>query len=172
MPPTLLVTRHARTSSGSSRQNASPSRRHSRSTKSGRPSSSRRRARDTPRRCCRSGHTRQDSRCSQGRGARQAQEEPNKLLQKQTGERQWTPLQNRRDARRCSRPQEAERQRPPHPPGAHVWPAVLLPRPASGQEKQVIVCLTASDSGERVIANDRAAPPDRHGERARSRRER
>ena len=30
---TLLVTRHARTSSGSSRQNASPSRRHSRSTK-------------------------------------------------------------------------------------------------------------------------------------------
>ena len=52
---------------------------------------------------------------------------------------------------------------PPHPPGAHVWPAVLLPRPASGQEKQVIARLTASDSGERAIANDRAAPPDRHG---------
>ena len=71
------------------------------------------------------------------------------------------------NARRCSRPQEAERQRPPHPPGAHVWPAVLLPRPASGQEKQVIARLTASghasDSGERAIANDRAAPPDRHG---------
>ena len=87
--------------------------------------------------------------------------------QKQTGERQWTPLQNRRDARPCSRPQEAERQRPPHPPGAHVWPAVLLPRPASGQEKQVIAHLTASghasDSGERAIANDHAAPPDRHG---------
>ena len=69
--------------------------------------------------------------------------------------------------RRCSRPQEAERQRPPHPPGAHVWPAVLLPRTASGQEKQVIARLTASghasDSGERAIANDRAAPPDRHG---------
>ena len=78
-----------------------------------------------------------------------------------------TPLQNRRDARRCSRPQEAERQTPPHPPGAHVWPAVQLPRPASGQEKQVIARLTASghasDSGERAIANDRAAPPDRHG---------
>ena len=85
---TPLVTRHARTSSGSSRQNASPSRRHSHSTKSGRPSSRRRRARDTPRRCCRSGHTRQDSRCSQGRGARQAHEELGKLLQKQTGERQ------------------------------------------------------------------------------------
>ena len=95
---------------------------------------------------------------------------------KQTGERQWTPLQHRRDARPCSRPQEAERQRPPHPPGAHVWPAVLLPRPASGQEKQVIARMTASghasdsgeraiasDSGERAIANDRAAPPDRHG---------
>ena len=116
-----------------------------------------------PRRCCRSGHTRQDSRCSQGRGARQAHEELGKLLQKQTGERQWTPLQHRRDARPCSRPQEAERQRPPHPPGAHVWPAVLLPRPASGQEKQVIARLTASDTGERAIANDRAAPPDRHG---------
>ena len=132
--------------------------------KSGRPSSSRRRARDTPRRRCRSGHTRQDSRCSQGRGARQAQEELGKLLQKQTGERQWTPLQNRRDARRCPRPQEAERQKPPHPPGAHVWPTVPLPRPASGQEKQVIARLTASDSGERAIANDRAAPPDRHGD--------
>ena len=98
------------------------------------------------------------------------EEEPDKPMKnlassckKQTGEQQWTPLQNRRDARRCSRPQEAERQRPPHPPGAHVWPAVLLPWPASGQEKQVIARLTASDSGERVIANDRAAPPDRHG---------
>ena len=73
------------------------------------------------------------------------EEEPDKLMKnlassckKQTGEQQWTPLQNRRDARRCSRPQEAERQTPPHPPGAHVWPAVLLPRPASGQEKQEI----------------------------------
>ena len=73
------------------------------------------------------------------------------------------PSSNRRDARRCSRPQEAERQPPPHPPGAHVWPAVLLPRPASGQEKQVIARLTASDSGERAIANDRAAPPDGQG---------
>ena len=102
------------------------------------------------------------------------EEEPDKLMKnlassckKQTGERQWTPLQNRRDARRCSRPQEAERQMPPHPPGAHVWPAVQLPRPASGQEKQGIARLTASghasDSGERAIANDRAAPPDRHG---------
>ena len=142
---------------GAAGKNASPS------TKSGRPSSSRSGTRETPRRCCRSGHTRQDSRCSQGRGARQAHEELGKLLQKQTGERQWTPLQNRRDARRCSRPQEAERQTPPHPPGAHVWPAVQLPRPASGQEKQVIARLTASDSGERAIANDRAAPPDRHG---------
>ena len=102
------------------------------------------------------------------------EEEPDKLMKnlassckKQTGERQWTPLQNRRDARRCSRPQEAERQTPPHPPGAHVWPAVLLPRPASGQEKQAIARLTASDhasdSGERAIANDRAAPSDRQG---------
>ena len=72
------------------------------------------------------------------------EEEPDKLMtnlasswKKQTGERQWTPLQNRRDARRCTRPQEAERQRPPHPPVAHVWPAGPLPRPASGQEKQV-----------------------------------
>ena len=63
-------------------KNASPSRRHSRSTKSGRPSSSRSGTRDTPRRCCRSGHTRQDSSCSQGRGARQAHDEPGKLLQK------------------------------------------------------------------------------------------
>ena len=55
-----------------------------------------------------------------------------------------TPPQNRRDARRCTRPQEAERQTPPHPPAAHVWPAVLLPRPASGQEKQVIARMTAS----------------------------
>ena len=38
-----------------------------------------------PRRCCRSGHTRQDSRCSQGRGARQAHEELGKLLQKTDG---------------------------------------------------------------------------------------
>ena len=42
-----------------------------------------------------------------------------------------------------------------------------FPRTASGQEKQVIARLTASghasDSGERAIANDRAAPPDRHG---------
>ena len=144
-------------------KNASPSRRHSRSTKSGRPSSRRSGTHDTPRRCCRSGHTRQDSRCSQGRGARKAHEELGKLLQKQTGERQWTPLQNRRDARRCSRPQEAERQTPPHPPGAHVWPAVQLPRPARGQEKQVIARGTASDPGERAIANDRASPPDRHG---------
>ena len=77
------------------------------------------------------------------------------------------PSRNRRDARRCSRPQEAERPPPPHPPGAHVWPAVLLPRPASGQEKQVIARLTASghasDSGERAIANDRAAPPNGQG---------
>ena len=77
------------------------------------------------------------------------------------------PTRTGGNARRCSRPQEAERPRPPHPPGAHVWPAVLLPRPASGQEKQVIARLTASghasDSGERAIANDRAAPPDRHG---------
>ena len=102
------------------------------------------------------------------------EEEPDKLMKnlassckKQTGERQWTPLQNRRDARRCSRPQEAERQTPPHPPGAHVWPAVLLPRPASEQEKQVIARLTASghtsDLGERAIANDRAALPDGQG---------
>ena len=64
-------------------------------------------------------------------------------------------------------PQEAERQAPPHPPGLHVWPVVLLPRLASGQEKQVIARLTASshasDSGERAIANDRAAPPDGQG---------
>ena len=73
------------------------------------------------------------------------------------------PSRNRRDACRCSRPQEAERPPPPHPPGAHVWPAVQLPRPASGQEKQVIARLTASDSGERAIANDRAAPPDGQG---------
>ena len=73
------------------------------------------------------------------------------------------PSRNRRDARRCSRPLEAERPPPPHPPGAHVWPAGLLPRPASGQEKQVIARLTASDSGERAIANDRAAPPDGQG---------
>ena len=102
------------------------------------------------------------------------EEEPDKLMtnlasswKKQTGERQWTPLQNRRDARRCTRPQEAERQRPPHPPEAHVWPAGPLPRPASGQEKQVIARKTASgqasDSGERATANERAAPPDRQG---------
>ena len=48
-------------------KNASPSRRHSRSTQSGRPSSSRSGTRVTPRRCCRSGHTRQDPRCSQGK---------------------------------------------------------------------------------------------------------
>ena len=102
------------------------------------------------------------------------EEEPDKLMtnlasswKKQTGERQWTPLQNRRDARRCTRPQEAERQRPPHPPVAHVWPAGLLPRTASGQEKQVIARMTASgqasEAGERAIANERAAPPDRQG---------
>ena len=77
------------------------------------------------------------------------------------------PSCNRRDARRCTRPQEAERQTPPHPPGVHVWPAVLLPRSTSGQEKQVIARLTASghasNSGERAIANDRAAPPDGQG---------
>ena len=66
-------------------KNASPSRRHSRSTQSGRPSSSRSGTRDTPRRCCRSGHTRQDSRCSQGRGARQAHDELGKLLEKTDG---------------------------------------------------------------------------------------
>ena len=52
---------------------------------------------------------------------------------------------------------------PPHPPGLPVWPVVLLPRLASGQEKQVIARLTASDSGERAIANDRAALPDGQG---------
>ena len=41
-----------------------------------------------------------------------------------------------------------------------------------GQEKQAIARLTASDSGERAIANDRATPPRRAGERARSWRER
>ena len=56
-----------------------------------------------------------------------------------------------------------QRQPPPHPPGAHVWPAVLLPRPASGQEKQANALLTASDSRERAIANDRATPPDGQG---------
>ena len=84
-PLTLLITRHAGTAAGAAGKNASPSRRHRRSTQSGRPSSSRSGTRDTPRRCCRSGHTRQDSRCSQGRGARQAHDELGKLPEKTDG---------------------------------------------------------------------------------------
>ena len=47
---------------------------------------------------------------------------------------------------------------PPHPPGTHVWPAVLLPRPASGQEKQVSARLTASGH-----ASDRHGNAHAHG---------
>ena len=167
-PLTLLITRHARNSSGSSRQKTpAPAGVTVAAQKVAAPAA------------VEAGHAiPHDAAAEADTPAKTPvaprEEEPDKLMtnlasscKKQTGERQWTPLQNRRDARRCTRPQEAERQTPPHPPGAHVWPAVLLPRPASGQEKQVIARKTASgqasDPGERAIANDRAAPPDRQG---------
>ena len=82
---TLLITRHARNSSGSSRQKRQPQQASQSQHTKWPPSSSRSGTRDTPRRCCRSGHTRQDSRCSQGRGARQAHDELGKLLEKTDG---------------------------------------------------------------------------------------
>ena len=165
-PLKLLVTRHARNSSGSSRQNASPSRRHSRQ-KVAAPAA------------VKAGHALPPDAAAESDTPAKTpgaprEEEPDKLMKnlasscknrRESGN--GRPSRNRTDARRCSRPQEAERQPPPHPPGAHVWPASLLPRPASGQEKQAIARLTASghasDSGERAIANDRATPPDGQG---------
>ena len=172
-PLTLLITRHARNSSGSSRQKRQPQQA-SQSQHTKWP------PQQQPKRDTRYPTTLLQKRSHPAKTPdAPREEEPDKLMtnlasswKKQTGERQWTPLQNRRDARRCTRPQEAERQRPPHPPVAHVWPAGPLPRPASGQEKQVIARMTASDWGERAIANERAAPPDRQGKRARSRWER
>ena len=165
-PLTLLITRHARNSSGSSRQKRQPQQA-SQSHKVAAPAAAE------------AGHAIPHDAAAEAVTPAKTpdaprEEEPDKLMtnlasswKKQTGERQWTPLQNRRDARRCTRPQEAERQRPPHPPVAHVWPAGLLPRTASGQEKQVIARMTASgqasEAGERAIANERAAPPDRQG---------
>ena len=167
-PPTLLITRHARNSSGSSRQKRQPQQA-SQSQHTKWP------PQQQPKRDTRYPTTLLQKRVTPAKTPdAPREEEPDKLMtnlasswKKQTGERQWTPLQNRRDARRCTRPQEAERQRPPHPPVAHVWPAGLLPRTASGQEKQVIARMTASgqasDAGERAIANERAGPPDRQG---------
>ena len=63
----------------------------------------------------------------------------------------------------ASETQEAERQPPQHPPGILVWPAVLAPPPASGQENQVIARLTASDSGERATASGHADLPSGQG---------
>ena len=58
-----------------------------------------------------------------------------------------------------------------HPPGFLVWPAVLAPLPASGQESQVIARLTASghasDSGERATASGHADLPSGQGKRVR-----
>ena len=163
-PLTLLVTRHARTSSGSSRQKRQPQQASQSQHKKWPPQQqSKRDTRYPPTLLQKRSHPPRLQVLPGKRSQTSSRRTWQVPAKKQTGERQWTPLQNRRGARRCSRPQEAERQTPPHPPGAHVWPAVQLPRPASGQEKQVIACLTASDSGERAIANDLAAHPDRHG---------
>ena len=61
------------------------------------------------------------------------------------------------------KPQEAARQPPQHPPGLLVWPAVLSPPPASGQESQVIARLTARDSGERATASGHTDLPGGQG---------
>ena len=59
------------------------------------------------------------------------------------------------------------RQPPQHHPGFLVWPAVLSPPPASGQESQVIARMTASghasDSGERATASGHADLPRAQG---------
>ena len=82
---TLLITRHARNSSGSSRQKRQPQQASQSQHTKWPPQQQPKRDTRTPRRCCRSGHTRQDSRCSQGRGARQAHDELGKLLEKTDG---------------------------------------------------------------------------------------
>ena len=68
------------------------------------------------------------------------------------------------------KPQEAERQTPQHPPGFHVWPAVLAPPLASGQEPG-IARLTASghasESGECATASGHADLPNGQGKRVR-----
>ena len=165
---TLLITRHARNSSGSSRQKRQPQQASQSAHKVAAPAAAE------------AGHAIPHDAAAEAVTPAKTpdaprEEEPDKLMtnlasswkknRRESGN--GTPLQNRRDARRCTRPQEAERQRPPHPPAAHVWPAGPLPRPASGQVKQVIARMTAngqaSDTGERAIANERAAPPDRQG---------
>ena len=80
------------------------------------------------------------------------------LLQK---EGQQPPLQ---------KPQEAERQTPQHPPGFHVWPAVLAPPLASGQEPgiaRMTVSGHTNESGERATASGHADLPSGQGKRVR-----
>ena len=83
---------------------------------------------------------------------------------KQTEARLKPPLlQQEEQPPPLQKPQEAARQPPQHPPGSLVWPAVLTPPPASGQESQVIARLTASDSGQRATASGHANLPSGQG---------
>ena len=87
---------------------------------------------------------------------------------KQTEARLKPPLlQQERQPPPLQKPQETARQPPQHPPGFPVWPAVLSPPPASGQESQVIARLTASghasDSGECATASGHADLPSGQG---------
>ena len=85
-PLTLLITRHARNSSGSSRQKTpAPAGVTVAAHKVAAPAAAEAGHAIPHDACCRSGHTRQDSRCSQGRGARQAHDELGKLLEKTDG---------------------------------------------------------------------------------------
>ena len=101
--PTPTLPRHARKSIRHIRQNASSRRRRSRTTKSGRSRSRRRGTRKIPQRCPRSGHSRRVSRRSQGRGARQVQKEPGKLLHSRREGGHGCPSCNRSNIRRPSR---------------------------------------------------------------------
>ena len=87
---------------------------------------------------------------------------------KQTEARLKPPLlQQEGQSPPLQKPQEAARQPPQHPPGFLVWPAVLSPPPASGQESQVIARLTASghasDSGKRATASGHTDLPGGQG---------
>ena len=85
IPPTLLVTRHARNSSGSSRQKRQPQQASQSQHKKWPPQQqSKRDTRYPPTLLQKRSHPPR-LRCSQGRRARQAHEEPGKLLQKTDG---------------------------------------------------------------------------------------
>ena len=93
---------------------------------------------------------------------------PGKTLQSRLKRGENRPSCKRRDSRHRFRNHRRLRgNRPQHPPGFLVWPGVLAPPPANGQESQVITRLTASghasDSGERATASGHADLPSGQG---------